>query len=342
MDDSAPLEVELALAVDGAYRARAVFGPAARVSLGRSAKATLQVGLESLPELHVLLQVEQQGLRLFLADGMDVQLSVGEERSDLEALRAAGELEAQEGVSTLLVPSGGNAIISLGRVRVMMKCRASWAPEQHVGSQGGEVQVCGVCGSDLQLWLDHPMALSPCPRCQTRNRVFGSSSFPAPGSMGPQGSSADFVPVAAKSDAAVVTAQPLEQPKSEPVEVAPERVAPVATGSGQQAAVAPQDFEDEATQPSLSERGGELQREEDKRAQLSQPVNKDASLPVAARHEDGSERGAGAEHATAKPLGRKRRPVGSLWTPRARLLLALGLSFGALGLLLICYALLAG
>ena len=330
MDAAGPVEVELALTHAGSYRAKAVILPPLLVSIGSSEQAILRIEEPEVPEIQDLLEVGVDGARLLLPQGTELQLILDEERKSLDELKEEGRVTEDGDLSIVPFPQGSNAVVTLGSVSVMMKCRPASDTATHVDGAGEDVLVCGVCGSDLPFVVRHSLALSTCARCQTRNRTMSGPMVSLPsGSLGPEGTEAD-----APLDALIGSFGADE--KLEEDELAE---GPTDQGVPLDSPSAPQHFEEEATQPSLSLRGSDLRRGEEervarKREEIDGPVE-DEDLP---HSEEPEEPGV----VRRKRSRRRRRRDAPLWTPPLIALAVVGLVSGAIGLCLIFYAVLAG
>jgi len=347
VDTGASVEVELALTHAGTFRTRAVFVSPAQISVGTAEQATLRIEDASLPAKHEFLTFADEGVRLLLLPSMALELIVDSARKNLDALRLEGGVSDEGGVSIVHFPQGANAVLTLGSVSVMMKCRVASDPATHVDAAGGHELVCGNCGSDLKLVLHHPLALSSCPRCQSRNRTtFEESHEPHSGKFGPDGTDAD-VPLTAlvssfdKGENDITERASEVQPQGEDLEQEAED-GPTDQGLSAEVAGVPEDFGEEATQPSLSLRGSDLRRGENQRAERKK------ARPLAAENDGGGDEGSeeaddqsSVKIRTKRRRRRRKRSVEPLWTPRLLALAAVGFVSGAMGLALIFYAVFA-
>jgi len=323
------VEVELALTHDGAHRAKAVFLASARVSLGSSEQATLRVEGPDLPAAHEFLEVVGDGARLLLRPGMELQLILDEERKSFDELKSDGLVTEDGDLSAVSLPLGSTAVLTLGTVSVTMKCGPASDPATHVDGAGSSPLICGVCGSDLSFVVRHVLALSTCPRCQTRNRTTAEpSAQPRPGSLGPEGTESD-VPLSE-----LISSFDSDESREE----GEGQDGPTDQGVPVESPAAPPHFEEEATQPSLSVRGSDLRRGEEERAERKkQELEERADVEELPAGEEVE-----AEAALPKKRRRKKRRVAPLWTPPLIALAVVGLVAGGIGLGLIFYAVLTG
>jgi hypothetical protein len=323
MSGSQAIEVELALARDQDCVARAVFYAPSLVSLGNSADAVLPFDDSALSASHDVLEISEEGAFLVVAEGMDLQLVRGDERATLDSLRADGLALKQDGGWRVELPVGANAVLSAGEANLMLKCRPAPASEDQVLAAGEPPALaCGKCGSDLQFVVDCPGALSPCPRCNARNRT--------------------QPPGAAQAEQQAAAPDPEPEAEQQPVPVAAERLpslgpegtesdlpiassltagegaaddGPTDLGLGEDEQDAPGVFEEEATQPGVSP--GRTRAAA--RLQLEEEAEEEEAPPRRRRR-------------------RKKRRSASPWTPRLVSLIVVGLVSGALGLGMIFYA----
>jgi hypothetical protein len=345
----ASVEVELALTHAGTFRTRAVFVAPAQISVGTAEQATLRIQDASLPTEHDFLEFADEGVRLLLLPNMALELIVDNERKSLDALKLEGCVSDEGGVSMVHFPNGANAVLTLGSVSIMMKCREASDPASHVNAAGSGELVCGSCGSDLKLVLRHPLALSSCPRCQCRNRTsFEESDESYSGKFGPDGTDAD-VPLTAlvtsfdKGDTDTTQQAEETQEQDDPQQEEEAEDGPTDQGLSAELSGVPEDFEEEVTQPSLSLRGSDLRRGEDAREQRKKPSQ--LSNEMGAQDENVSsdeDVQSAAKPGSKRRRRRRKRPVEPLWTPRLFALAAVGVVSGAIGMALILYAVFAG
>ncbi len=269
------------------------------------------------------------GARLLLRPGMELQLLLDEERKSLDELKADGLVTEDGDLSTVFLPLGSNAVLTVGAVSVTMKCSPASDPMTHVDGAGSSAQICGVCGSDLSFVVHHVLALSTCARCQTRNRTTVEPiAPPRPGSLGPEGTEADAPLSELISSFASDESQEEDEGKDGPTD----------QGVPVEPPAVPHHFDEEATQPSLSVRGSDLRRGEEERAERKkQEVDERTDAEESPAGEEGE---VGA--APQKRRRRKKRKVAPLWTPPLIALAVVGLVAGGIGLGLIFYAVLTG
>ncbi len=349
MNDQAPVEVELALAYAGSYRAKGAFDRIVGVSLGHSESAVLRLEEASLPACHEFLQLGSGGARLLLTDAMALELIYEDERKELETLKDEGLLFVEEGMNVVSLPLGANAVLTLGELSILLKCREAKDPATYLHSAGTEQLVCGRCGTDLKLVVEHPLALSICARCKARNWTRPRST----GSLGPDGTDADvplttlvssFESVDALSEdlyggaeTALRSAEDVEKDSAPAVQELS-----VDEKSDAEQLAGPDDFEEEATHPSVSLRGSDLQRSEEQRAERKVLLQRGAEN---LGEPEASGENASASESGSAPRRRRRRgksSVSPLWTPRLISLAAVGLISGAIGVALIFYAVFVG
>jgi len=335
---SEAIEVDLALARDQEYFARAVFQAPFVVSLGSAEDALLRWDDSSLPEKHDFLELTEEGGFLLLVEGMKLDLVTGEQRETLDTLRDAGTAVEEDGAWRVALPIGANVVLHVGEASIMLKCRAVSEPGAHVEAVGDpHALVCGRCGADLTLVMDIPHVLSPCPRCQTRNRITTTGPEETD-----QGAEETELGVEETDQGAEETELGLEE-----AEPGLEEAEPGLDESDSRGDLERQqdsaDFDEQATEPGLPARDlrGEAPMEV---AVGGEAVERLASAPtqlVDAEEKSAGEAGPEVEAAEVQPRKRRRpnkRRDRSPWTLWLVSLVLVGLASGALGLGLIFYA----
>ena len=95
-------------------------------SIGQSARASVQLPLSTLPRNWDLIALTREGIRVRLAPGMDVRISMGDAVWTRAECDARGTVAG--GVTTVVVPQQAHGRIELGEVRVLFQGVRAPAP----------------------------------------------------------------------------------------------------------------------------------------------------------------------------------------------------------------------
>jgi hypothetical protein len=172
------VELELAVVRGREYLARAVFRPAAQVSLGSNPRATVSLSESELPEHVDLLELRQSGVVLNFDRSSKLELQAdGRSLSTAQILGSGRARETSDGFQVDFA-LGSKGVVHFGGLRVLLKLQAE--RDVTIWSASGEAgTACGGCTAPLPWAVAGPGALTPCRVCGDLNRVEGRAMFEA-------------------------------------------------------------------------------------------------------------------------------------------------------------------